>query len=167
MYIGSDVSLKGDLWNEMLEKLKPIINTNYGVYVLSVSIGIYEDKQIESLLATLPAENYFVIGRPMLHNNSHMLGLLFKSAIITTNLVDYSEDARMELAFSDEAKPDFNKMAFLTKFANYGLTKLAERLTGDTLENIENINKYILECAIGLSLDDLDIDDVDLIDTDI
>lgn len=167
MYIGSDVSLRGDLWNEMLEKLKPVINTNYGVYILSVAIGIYEDQQLELLPATLPVENYFVIGRPMLHNNSHMLDLLFKAAIITTNLVDYSEDARMELAFNDESKPDFNRMTFLTKFANYGLTKLADKLTGDALENIENINKFVSECAAGLSFGDLDLDDLDLAEIDL
>jgi hypothetical protein len=166
MYIGSDVSLRGDIWNETLDRLKPIIETNYGVYVLSVAIGIFADKQLETLATSLSTDSYRSIPRSILHNNVHIFDLLFKSAIITTATVSFPENERMELAFNDDSKSEnaksFGKMAFLTKFANYGVTQLAKRITDDPLENIEALNKYIVECADGLGFDDFDFVDLDI-----
>jgi len=171
MYIGSDISLRGDIWNDTLDKLKSIIETNYGVYVLSVAIGIFADKQIETLDTSLSSDSYRSIPRSILHNNVHIFDLLFKSAIITTANVDFTEDVRMELAFNDDSKSEdtknFGRMAFLTKFANYGVTQLAQKLTDDPLENIEALNKYIVNCADGLGFEDFDLDELDIAESDI
>ena len=171
MYIGSDISLRGDVWNDTLDKLKPIIETNYGVFVLSVAIGIFADKQIETLDTSLSSDSYRSIPRSILHNNVHIFDLLFKSAIITSTTVDFSEDERMELAFNDDSKAEktknFGKMAFLTKFANYGVTQLAQRITDDPLENIEALNKYIVDCADGLGFEDFDLDELYIAESDI
>ena len=53
--------------------------------------------------------------------------LLFQTAILTTETVDFDEDKRLELAFGHSIK-DFNEMQFLTKFANFGVTILKEKL---------------------------------------
>lgn len=166
MRIGSNIVLRGDAWAEAIEKLKPIIDTFYGVYVISVAIGIFADKQIESPEATLYPDAKFEINSAMLHNNSQTLDLLFKSAIITTGNVDFSEDFRMELAFNDDTRMEeaknFNQMGFLTKFANYGVTQLAQRITDDPLENIEALNKFIVECADGLRFEEFDLDELEI-----
>jgi len=162
MRIGSNVILKGDAWAVTIEKLKSIIDTFYGVYVISIAIGIYADKQIESLETTQYPDSKFEINSAMLHQNSQTLDLLFKSAIITTNTVDFSEDLRMELAFNDDTKKEevknFNQMGFLTKFANYGITQLASIISNDPLENMESLNKYIIECTDGLGFDNFEFD---------
>ena len=104
MRIGSNVVLRGDAWAEAIDKLKPIIDTFYGVYVLSVAIGIFADKQIDTLDMNRYTDSKFEINSAMLHHNSQILDLLFKSAIITTANVDFSEDSRMELAFNDDTR---------------------------------------------------------------
>lgn len=171
MYIGSNVVLRGDVWADTIEKIKPVIDTFYEVYVLSIAIGIFADKQIDALNTTLYPDSKFEINSATLHHNIQILDLLFRSAIITTTNVNFSEDARMELAFNDDSKSEetknFNQMAFLTKFANYGVTQLAQRLTDDSLENIEALNKYVVECADGLGFDDFDFDELYVAESDI
>ena len=171
MRIGSNIVLRGDAWAEAIEKLKPIIDTFYGVYVISIAIGIFADKQIESPEVTHYPDAKFEINSAMLHHNSQILDLLFKSAIITTGSVDFSEEFRMELAFNDDTRleeaKNFNPMGFLTKFANYGVTQLAQRITDDSLENIEALNKYIVECADGLRLEDFDLDELEIAEGDL
>jgi len=171
MRTSSNVVLKGDAWFETINKLKPIIDTFYDVYVLAIAIGINSDKQIESLDTALFPDEKFEINRSMLLQNSPTLDLLFKSAMITTSNVDLSEDLRMELAFNDDARSEeiknFNHVGFLTKFANYGVSQLAQKLTDDPLENIEAINKYIVECADGLGFDEFDLDELDISDSEL
>ena len=171
MRIGSNVVLRGDAWAEAIDKLKPIIDTFYGVYVLSISIGIFADKQIDTLEMTRYPDSKFEINSAMLHHNNQILDLLFKSAIITTGSVNFTEDFRMELAFNDDTKLDdaknFNQMNFLSKFANYGVTQIVQLLTEDPLENIEALNKYIMECSVGLVLDDFDLGDLDIAESDL
>lgn len=171
MRIGSNIVLRGDAWAETIDKLRPIIDTFYGVYVISVAIGIFADKQIEALDTTLYPDAKFEINSATLHHNSQILDLLFKSAIITTGNLEFSEDLRMELAFNDDTKleeaKNFNQMGFLTKFANYGVTQLVQRITYDTLENIEALNKYIVECVDGLGFEDFDLDDLEIREGDL
>jgi hypothetical protein len=171
MYIGSDISLRGDIWNDTLDKLKLIIETNYEVFVLSVALGIFFDKQIETLDTSMSSDSYRSIPRSILHNNVQIFDLLFKAAIITSTTVDYSEDDRMELAFNDDSKSEkvknFGKMAFLAKFANYGVTQLAQKITDDPLESIEMLNKYIVDCADGLGFEEFDFEDLDISESDV
>lgn len=171
MRIGSNIVLRGDAWAEVIEKLKPVIDTFYGVYVISVAIGIHADKQIESLENSQYPDARFEINRAMMLHDSQIWDMFFKSAIITTANVDYSEDLRMELAFNDDTKAEeaksFNQMSFLIKFANYGVTQLAQQITDDPLENIEALNKYIIECTDGLRFDDFDLDDLEVEDYEI
>jgi hypothetical protein len=166
MRIGSNIVLRGDAWAEVIDTLKPVIDTFYGVYVISVAIGIHADKQIESLEANLYPEARFEINRAMMLHDSQTWDLLFKSAIITTANVDFSEDLRMELAFNDDTKAEeaknFNQMGFLTKFANFGVTQLSQHIAADPLESMEALNKYVIECTDGLRFNDFDLDDLEL-----
>lgn len=171
MRIGSNVILRGDAWAEAIEKLKPIIDTFYGIYILSIAIGIFADKQIDTLDMNLHPDSKFEINSATLHHNSQILDLLFKSAIITTGNVDFSEDFRMELAFNDDTRLEeaksFNQMTFLSKFANYGVSQIAQILTDDPLECIEALNKYVVECTEGIVIDDFDLDDLYIAESDI
>lgn len=165
MYIASDIVLKGELWNETIEKLKPLFgNTlHYDAFILSVAIGIYHDKQIEALQAKETSDSYKSVPRSVLYNNANVLDILFKAAVVTTSLLPkMSEKDKMELAFNPDSKVEvvktFNRPAFLLKFANYGIKQLAGKLTGSVLENIEAINKYMTECVSGLNLENEDIE---------
>ena len=44
MEITTDVILKGNLWKELTEKLRPIFKTNWEVYKICTGIGIMYDK---------------------------------------------------------------------------------------------------------------------------
>lgn len=49
MQITSDVTLKGPVWAEMLDRLvEEVFATNWDVYALCISIGMMYDGQIES-----------------------------------------------------------------------------------------------------------------------
>ena len=54
MVISSDILLKGTAWKKGINELSKIFQkrTNYSIFVISASIGIMYDKQIES-----PAED--------------------------------------------------------------------------------------------------------------
>jgi hypothetical protein len=166
MYISSNVVLKGDAWAETIYKLKPIVDTFYDIYILSVSIGIFADKQIDSLDMTSHPDSKFEINAAKFHHNNQTLDLLFKSAIITTTNINFSEEIRMQLAFNDDFESEetkgFNHMTFLTKFANYGVTQLSQKLTDDPLENVEALNKYIIECSDGLNFEEFELEELDI-----
>lgn len=81
------------------------------------------------------------------------LDFVFQAAVLSTTTQDLSEERRLELAFGEKA--DFDKLAFLTEFANFGVTKLAECIGDTTLETMENIKNFI---AITISGHNLDID---------
>ena len=131
MEITSDAALKGPIWHDTLDKLVgTVFQTQWDVYALCVSIGMMYDCQIES--DSMVPSNYELdpqyVGRGVLNKsqNKSLLELMFQSALVTTKHVDYNEEMRLELAFGSDEKLDINPITFLTRFANYGVTKLAE-----------------------------------------
>jgi len=88
---------------------------------------------------------------------------LFHLLMVTTKHLDLDEDARLELAFNDNAKPDFNHVTFLTKFANYGISKLSE-IIADT-EDVELLESMMIflnstyESGAEIIEDELEIED--------
>ena len=169
MVITSDVQLKGASWNEALIQLEDIFKTrtNYSIFLLSTTIGIMYDKQIINPEEGEEETSY--VPRSVLYQHTEDLDFLFQSAILTTKTEDLSEEERLLLAFGDEKKSNFERMKFLLRFANFGVTKLIENIGGDTLETMENIKEFLASSMEGtnfdiysISDDDIDIDESEL-----
>lgn len=152
MELTTDVLLRGTAWNNAIENLSPIFKTrpHYMLYMLSMTIGIMYDKRIEK-----PEENNEEpksVPRNVLRNNDNgKLDFIFQAAILSTMTEQFTEEERLELAFGE--KTDFNKIGFLTQFANFGVTKLVE-LIGDTpVESMENVKNFLVSSVEGRNLD--------------
>lgn len=152
MELTTDIPLRGIAWNKVIDQLSSVFKTrtHYTLYILSLSIGLMYDKRIErpeddgAELKTVP--------RLVVSNNDNgKLDVMFQAAILSTATEQLSEDDRLDLAFGE--KTEFNKIGFLTQFANYGVTKLAE-LIGDTiLESMENIKDFLVSTVEGRNFD--------------
>lgn len=167
MVISSDILLRGKEWNVVIDTFSNIFKTrtNFSIYLLALSIGVVYDQRIERLEET----GYDVksVSRTVINNEGGMLDHLFEAAILSTTTESFAEERRLDLAFDNE-NTDFNKIAFLTQFANFGVTKLME-LIGDTdEESMENIKNFLVRTFEGENLDiddipdDYIVDDIDL-----
>lgn len=166
MEITTDVLLKGTAWNTAIEKLGKIfkVRTNYSLYMLSMAIGIMYDQRIAN--PSDDGEEQRSVPRNVLQNNDNgKLDFYFQAAIISTATEDLDEDERLELAFGE--KTEFNKLAFLTQFANFGVTKLVEQIGNDDIESMENLKNFFAATVEGRNLDiDALSDDILLMDDD-
>ena len=149
MELTTDAILKGPIWHDTLEKLVgTVFETQWDVYALCITIGMMFDSQIETD-AMVPADyemDPHSVGRNVLGKaqNRSLLEFMFQSALVTTKHLDLDEDARLQLAFDDKAKPEFNPIAFLTKFANYGITKVAEVISDtEDVEMLEALMTFL------------------------
>jgi len=166
--ITSDILLRGTAWNRAINELGPIFTTrtNYSIYMLSLAIGVMYDQKLEAPVEN--GEDVRTVPRTVIVNNDNgKLDFYFQAAILSTSSVTIDEEKRLELAFGE--KVSFNKIAFLTQFANFGVTKLVE-LIGDTpLESMDKIKNFMVSTVEGrnfeiddLAIDDLTIDEIDL-----
>lgn len=152
MEITTDVQLKGITWGNVIDGYSSIFinRTNYALYLLCMSIGIMYDKRIEKPEEN--GENPRNVPRNVLQNNDNgKLDFIFQAAILSTQTESLTEDERLDLAFGE--KSDFNKLAFLTQFANFGATKMEELLGTSDLETMENLNRFISSSVEGRNLD--------------
>lgn len=133
-------------------KLSEIFNTrpNYQIYMLCLAIGIMYDKIIDR--DDQEGDEQKSVPRNVITNNDNgKLDFFFQAAILSTSLVDFNEEKRLELAFGEST--DFNKVAFLTRYANFGVTKLVE-LIGDTpIESMNNIKNFLISSVEGSNID--------------
>lgn len=165
MEITTDISLKGTAWNKAIAGLNNIFTTrtHYSLFMLSLAIGIMYDKRIE-----VPEENgeeVKSVPRNVINNNDNgKLDFYFQAAILSTVTEAFSEDERLELAFGENT--DFNKIAFLTQYANFGVTKLVELIGSTTLETMENIKNFMVSTIEGrnFEIDALPLDDLVIFD---
>lgn len=165
MEITSDIHLKGTAWNKAISELSGIFTTrtHYSLFMLSLAIGIMYDKRIEN-----PEENgeeAKSVPRNVINNNDNgKLDFYFQAAILSTLTENFDEEERLELAFGE--KTDFNKIAFLTQFANFGATKLADLVGSTPLESMDNIKNFMVSTVEGrnFEIDALPIDDLVLFD---
>ena len=152
MELTTDVLLRGTAWNRAIENLSSIFKTrtHYMIFVLSMTIGIMYDQRIEK-----PEENDEEpksVPRNVLRNNDNgRLDFIFQAAILSTSSETFTEEERLELAFGE--KSDFNKIAFLTQFANFGVTKLVELIGATPIESMENIKNFLFSTVEGRNLD--------------
>jgi hypothetical protein len=133
MQITADVTLKGPVWAEMLELLVDEYFARYwDLYALSISIGMMYDGQIDTddMVPAEYKENPKYIPRNVLiqNKNKSLLEFMLQAAMITTKHVDFSEQDRLEIAFSSKEVENFNPMQFLTKYANYGIAKIKDAI---------------------------------------
>lgn len=164
----TDAYLKGPIWHDTLDKLVgTVFETQWDVFALCISIGMMYDGQIETD-SMVPA-GYEVephsVGRNVLGKaqNRALLEFMFQTALVTTKHLNLDEDARLELAFNDKSKPDFNPVAFLTKYANYGITKLSDVISGtEDVELLESLMTFLnstYESGTDIIDEELEIED--------
>jgi hypothetical protein len=152
MEITTDVLLKGTEWTKGLEKLAPIFKnrTHYSIYMLAISVGIMYDQRIEK--PTENGEETKSVPRNVIQNNDNgKLDFMFQAAILSTGTETFLEEKRLELAFGE--KTEFNRLAFLTQYANFGITKLNEQIGDTTIETMENLKNFLVSTVEGSNLD--------------
>lgn len=170
MELTTDASLKGPIWAETLDKLRGMVfETYWDVYALSISIGMMYDCQIES--DAMVPDGYEAeprsVPRTMLGHaqNKALLEFMLQTALVTTKHLDLSEEERLELAFGSNKKLEFNPIAFLTKYANYGVTKIHEVISNsEDVELLEQLMTFLnstYESGIDILEDDIDLEDED------
>lgn len=165
MEITTDIHLKGTAWNKAIRGLSDIFTTrtHYSLYMLGLAIGIMYDKRIET-----PEENgedIKSVPRNVINNNDNgRLDFYFQAAILSTLTETLTEEERLELAFGE--KTDFNKVAFLTQYANFGATKLAELIGSTALETMDNIKNFMISTVEGrnFEIDAPPLDDLVIFD---
>lgn len=162
----SDVVLRGDAWDKAINDLGNIFSTrtNFSIYLLAMSIGIMYDKRIDKLEDSETGEPHNV-PRTVLNNQNTdgRIDFMFQAAILTSQTVDFDEEKRLEIAFGDNSDT-FKKMEFLTEFANFGVTKLVEKIGDSDLESMENIKNFLVSTLEGRNFDIDALPDEELLD---
>lgn len=152
MELTTDIMLKGTAWDTAIKTLGDIFKTrtNYSIYMLSLAIGVMYDRRIEK-----PAENNeepHSVPRNVIRNNDNgKLDFIFQAAVLSTQTESYTEDERLDLAFGETTK--FNRIGFITQFANFGVTKLVELIGDSTVETMENIKNFLCSTVEGRNFD--------------
>lgn len=169
MELTRDVYLRGATWAKAIDTLTPIFRgrskrTNYNIFMVALSIGIMYDKRIEKF--DDESDEVRNVPRNVLQNNDNgKLELIFQAAILSTMTEQMPEEQRLELAFGESA--EFDKIGFLTEFANYGITKLVTLIGSSTLESMENIKNFVASTVEGRNLDIDTLPDDILLDEDL
>ena len=139
MALKTDAVLKGPIWDITLNRLVgTVFKTQWDVYALSIAIGMMYDCQIES--DDMVPDGYdtepHTVGRNVLGHaqNRSLLEFMLQTAMITTKHLDLDENERLEIAFNDDKKLNFNPIQFLTKFANYGISMI-----NDVIDDTDDI----------------------------
>ena len=153
MVLTSDVILKGEDWKTAVEKFAPFFDTKsqpyYSIFIISASIGIKYDIQKDSAGVILENENNLSVPRTVLIQHNTELDFMFQAAILSSKLVDFDEKTRMDLAFNTETVNPFNKMDFIVKFANFGVTKLLEQIGVNNIDTMDKIKEFLNDTIEG------------------
>lgn len=158
MEVRSDIMLRGTAWDTAFKNLSNIFKTrtNYSIYIISLAIGLIYDKRID-----IPEDNgeeERSVPRNVIQNNDNgKLDYFFQAAVLSTMTEEFTEEQRLELAFGE--KTEFNKIAFLTSFANFGVTKLIECIGATIIESMENIKNFLIATVEDRNLDIDEISD--------
>lgn len=155
MELTTDVLLRGQTWARAIDELSPIfkVRTNYNIFILCMSIGIMYDQRIDKLDDD-DLEPRNVPRNVMQNQDNGRMDFMFQAAILSTKTLDLPEDKRLEIAFGDkEENETFNKLAFLTSFANFGVTKLSEQIGDSIVESMDNIKMFLTSTVEGNNFD--------------
>ena len=169
MVITTDVPCKGEAWYQIDQRLKDtFFKSLWEAFKLSMAIGILYDK------AAIDASDYddkVTISRNTFMQHAEEISYFFKTAIITSKLVDFSEKDRLYLAFSEDVTDEelesderdtliqgvseealsFDKATFLKGFANFGAQKLAACISNNDNETMENIMDFLNDSYNGVT----------------
>lgn len=169
MELKSDIVLKGDTWFKVNQGLvKRIFDTQWGLFKVCLSVGILYDKQAQDDKSS-EAEDGINIPRTMFNRSAGEMQFFFQSAILTTKAIEMDEKDRLYLAFSEEISDEemegedaelirkgvsekalnFDKIEFLKGFANYGAEKLAECISNNDSELMENLMVFLNDSYNG------------------
>lgn len=168
MEITTDVTLKGSDWRKAHNLFSPFfpqtLQPHYSIFAISIAIGIMYDRQKEIAGEETPEEkdNRASVPRTVLHPHNTDLDFLFQSAILTTSLVAFNEEQRMDLAFNPSSGIEFAKLEFLTKYANFGVGKLLEKGSDDPIEAMQRIKLFLAASIEGYNyeIDGISEDDI-------
>ncbi len=180
-------------WNAAINNgVSKIFDTQWALFKVCLAIGILYDSQIDEFpkAAEYDDDSGKSIPRSMFSSHASEMDYFFNAAILTSNTIDLSEADRLFLAFSEditeeemegedigvikhgvsEAALNFDKVGFLVKFANYGVTKINEQIDSNENTTMENLSQFLTESYKGETpelkkmheLEDLiDEDDID------
>lgn len=169
MEVKSHLVCKGEAWYQINTKLvHTFFETLWDAFKLCVSIGILYDHEKEDIN---DCEEQATVPSNMFNRNSEEMSYFFKTAILTSNTVDFSEKDRLYLAFSEDIKAEelegddqelliqgvsekalsFDKVAFLRNFANYGAEKLAACISINDNETMENLMDFLNDSYDGVT----------------
>lgn len=169
MEVKSHLVCKGEAWYQINNKLvHTFFDTLWDAFKLCISIGILYDHAKEELG---DSEDQATVPSNMFNRNSEVMSYFFKTAILTSNLVDFTEKDRLYLAFSEDVKTEdlegddrellikgvsekalsFDKVAFLRSFANYGAEKLASCISVNDNETMENLMDFLNDSYDGVT----------------
>ena len=171
MVLTSDVILKGDDWRIATEKFSTFFDIKsqpyYSLFIISASIGIMYDVQKDCAGVEEESENPLSVPRTVLIQHNTELDFMFQTAILSSKNVDFDEKTRMDLAFNTETENTFNKINFITKFANFGVSKLLEQIGINNIDTMDKIKEFLNSTIKGMNFDidsfpeeSLDIDDL-------
>ena len=167
MEVKSHLICKGETWYQINNRLvHTFFETLWDAFKLSISIGILYDHAKEDLD---DSEEQATVPSSMFNRNSEEMSYFFKTAIMTSKTVDFSEKDRLYLAFSEDVKEEelegddrellingvsekallFDKVAFLKRFANYGAEKLAACISNNDNETMENLMDFLNDSYNG------------------
>lgn len=156
--VSRDLILQGNEWTEVIDKLVAgqnkgnIFPTNYHLFFLAASIGINQEKIIESFL---PVEDQRSIPRTAQSNNAEIIDYLFETAVLSTDCLNMNDTEKLNYVFANENFNTSDKMEVLLKFANYGVTILKECISDIDEETIDNINNKCKKLFSDVDIDKL------------
>lgn len=169
MEVRSHLICKGETWYQINTKLvHTFFETLWDAFKLSIAIGILYDHAEEDLGE---GEDQATVPSSMFNRNSEEMSFFFKTAILTSRTVDFSEKDRLYLAFSEDVKAEelegddyellikgvsenarlFDKVGFLKGFANYGAEKLAECISNNDNETMEKLMDFLNDSYNGVT----------------
>ena len=148
MELRVDIELKHPVWKEISQLVSSpeskigCFNRLVDLYIVACTIGIYYDSTIEN-----NGELENTIGRNTYQSNydvSEILDFLFQNAILTTSTIKYDVDTKLRIAFDpDYTLKDFSPIQFLTRFANYGATKILDLVSNTDTGTISSILNFL------------------------
>lgn len=152
MQLSSDINLIHPLWEKADKELCSntelgIFNRLVDIYVLACAVGIKEDKIISEDNIESPLPSPKSIGRNTHRENldiRDMMDFMLQNALINSATIDFDEEERLKLAFNpDYVNKKVNAANFLTGFANYGITKIFEKIKSNSSLVVESdLYKY-------------------------
>ncbi len=167
MEVKSHLICKGETWYQINNRLvHTFFETLWDAFKLSIAIGILYDHVKEDVD---DSEEQATVPSSMFNRNSEEMSYFFKTAIMTSRTVDFSEKDRLYLAFSEDVKEEelegddrellmkgvsekalsFDKVAFLKGFANYGAEKLVACISNNDNETMEKLMDFLNDSYNG------------------